>query len=51
MIGLPIVEPMTLQFGGKKTGPKKGTHHKKKSKKGGKKGKKAKKGTKKGKKH
>ena len=51
MIGLPIVEPMTLQFGGKKPGPKKGTHHKKTKGRGkGKKGK-GKKGTKKGKKH
>ena len=48
MIGLPIVEPMTLQFGGKKPKGKQGT----KGKKGGKKAKKGtKKGTKKGKKH
>jgi hypothetical protein len=47
MIGLPVVEPMTLQFGGKK-----GTHHKKtKGKKGKGKKVKGKKGTKKGKKH
>lgn len=43
MIGLPIVEPITLQFGGKKPGPKKGSHHKK-TKGKDKKGKKGKKG-------
>lgn len=29
MIGLPVVEPMTLQFGGKKRGRPKGTKGKK----------------------